>query len=211
MRLAAKPGRGGKVDILIDGEYWRAVDMDFWYSCGLLSGDEIGEDALMQLEAASLAYGAFHKALDYLSRRDYCGQELLQKLSSTFGRQAAAQAVEKAVELGLVEDARYAQRLAQELSMRKGMSAGRICQALMQRGVAREIATNVAQGLDIDPQSRIIELLETKFAGKYGDEKGRRRVFNSLVRLGYGFTDIRRAMREVEIFIDGTEEEKFFS
>ena len=49
-------------------------------------------------------------------------------------------------------------------------------------------------------------LLAGKFAAKLGDEKARQRTFNALVRLGYGYSDIREAMRAYEteeIFDEG--------
>ena len=39
------------------------------------------------------------------------------------------------------------------------------------------------------------------------DEKGRRRTFNALTRLGYGYSDIRSAMRSVDEEYEDTDDQ----
>ena len=78
---------------------------------------------------------------------------------------------------------------------------------LRQRGISRETASECAEELDGDDIERIKNLLETKFAGKFSDEKGRRRTFNALTRLGYGYSDIRSAMRSVDEEYEDTDDQ----
>ena len=109
--------------------------------------------------------------------------------------------------MGYVNDERYAHTLAQELYERRGMGKKRIEQELRQRGISRETASECAEELDGDDVERIKNLLETKFAGKFFDEKGRRRTFNALTRLGYGHSDIRSAMRSVDEEYEDTDDQ----
>ena len=87
------------------------------------------------------------------------------------------------------------------------MGKKRIEQELRQRGISRETASECAEELDGDDVERIKNLLETKFAGKFSDEKGRRRTFNALTRLGYGYSDIRSAMRSVDEEYEDTDDQ----
>ena len=119
----------------------------------------------------------------------------------------AREAVERLEEMGYVNDERYARNLAQELYERRGMGKKRIEQELRQRGISRETASECAEELDGDDVERIKNLLETKFAGKFSDEKGRRRTFNALTRLGYGYSDIRSAMRAMDEEYEDTDDQ----
>ena len=69
----------------------------------------------------------------------------------------------------------------------------------MRKGIPREIADNAASGLDFDPILRIIELLNTKYSRSLSDEKGVKRTIASLQRLGYGWSDIKSALRQAEL------------
>lgn len=109
--------------------------------------------------------------------------------------------------MGYVNDERYAHTLAQELYERRGMGKKRIEQELRQRGISRETASECAEELDGDDVERIKNLLETKFAGNFSDEKGRRRTFNALTRLGYGYSDIRSAMRAMDEEYEDTDDQ----
>ena len=146
-------------------------------------------------------------AVDILSRRDHSSKELKRKVARRSGAEFAREAVERLEEMGYVNDERYAHTLAQELYERRGMGKKRIEQELRQRGISRETASECAEELDGDDVERIKNLLETKFAGKFSDEKGRRRTFNALTRLGYGYSDIRSAMRAMDEEYEDTDDQ----
>jgi regulatory protein len=137
----------------------------------------------------------WNRALWYLGRRDYGAKELRQKLlrprpnKPMPSESDVNRAIERLLELDLLNDERKAQRLAEALS-RKGYGARGIAFELKKRGVEEEI------DLPISDEERIGELLRTKFSVKLGDEKGRQAVFNALIRKGFNYNDVRTAMRE---------------
>ena len=185
--------------LFIDEEYNFTVTADFWFSSAFNSGDEIDEEELNKLKVKFEDKKAFNKALNIICRRDHCEKELIEKLSKTVDRSSAMAAVKKAVDLGLVNDETFAMKYAQELFNRKGFSPSRIRMELLRKGISRELADEVADGIEFNPQERITELLNSRFARKIGDEKSRERTCNSLARLGYRYSDIRSAMREIDV------------
>jgi len=145
-----------------------------------------------------------NRALWYLGRRDYGVQELRQKLlrprpdKPAPSEEDVDRAIERMLELDLLNDERYAQRLAEALS-RKGYGAKGIAFELKRRGIEEEIEAPV------EDSERIGELLRTKFSLKLGDEKGRQAVFNALIRKGFSYADVKTAMREYmedEVYAD---------
>lgn len=198
MILTAQQGKGQKIHILLDGEYRLTTNQAFWADSGHLSGMAIDEAEFDRFASLVEADRARQKALRLLEGRDHCERELAEKLArGGFSRETAQGAAARMAELGLVNDEAYAQSLADELFRRKGYSPARIERELVSRGVGREIAFEAARAVEGDPLERLSLLLETKHAGAYrGTEKDRRRVVNALQRLGYSFSDIRRAMEE---------------
>lgn len=146
-------------------------------------------------------------AMAILSRRSISEKELLDKLlqkphseniSPEDWEQAAEAAVERMKELGLVDDEDYAGKLARDLSHLRKLGPRRIRQELMQKGVDRELAEEAVKDLDQNPQEDIMELLEGKFArlaqaAAEGEPKEKQRLIGRLLRMGYGYSDIRQA------------------
>ena len=139
--------------------------------------------------------------------RDFWASQNIRSGDEIDDAEFAREAVERLEEMGYVNDERYAHTLAQELYERRGMGKKRIEQELRQRGISRETASECAEELDGDDVERIKNLLETKFAGNFSDEKGRRRTFNALTRLGYGYSDIRSAMRAMDEEYEDTDDQ----
>lgn len=192
--------------LFIDDEYNFTVTADFWFSSAFHSGDAVSEEELKQFKAKAEDRKAFNKALNIICRRDHSERELAEKLSKTVDKASAAAAVKKAAELGLVNDESFAVKYAQELFSRKGFSPARIRMELLRKGISRELADRVADGIEFNPQERIAELLSSRFVRQIADEKGRERTCNALARLGYNYSDIRSAMREIDIELPSDED-----
>lgn len=197
MVITAKQGKANKIHISVDGEYTLTVSADFWYGQGLSSGSDISEEDYVAFYDAALYHRASFKAVAFLSRRDYCSGELFKKLRGEFDEKYARSAVEKAEEKGYIDDRRYAENRASALFDKKGMSASRIRSDLIFRGVDSLLAREVTEKFENEPREKIAELLQTKFANRLDSPKNIKRVFDTLVRLGYAFSDIRSAFEEI--------------
>lgn len=195
-KIETKPGKSDKIHIFANGEYVSTVDAAYWYSSAASRCDILGEDELYALLSEIEKRRAYNKALRLLSVRDHGKKELFDKLRMLFSEEAAEEAVERLVESGYLDDEAYAKRLSDELFCRKKYGSARIMRELILKGISREDAVNAVEGLDIDDYKCIIELLYTKFSGSLSDEKDARRTFNSILRMGYGASDIKKAMRE---------------
>ncbi len=199
MKISVKPGKQDKIHIFIDDEYRLTVDDRFWFSERWHKLTEIDCAELAALEEAVGSRRAFNSALDLLSRRDHGKKELYRKLLQKYPKEAAEAAVEKAEESGFLDDERFAANYAEELYTRKGYGARRILRALLEKGIAHEIAENAVESLDKEDENRIIILLQKKYRSCLADEKGRRRAVNGLLRMGYGYTEIRKALEKIDL------------
>ena len=200
MKITAKGGRKDKIHIYIDGEYKLTVDEIFWFSCGYISGDEIDEEELTAFEEAAGSRRAFNSALNSLDYRDHSEKEIRAKLMRKHGAEYVDEAVEKLMELDLINDRRYAENYARELFEHKKFGKIRIKSELIAKGIASDIASETVNSLfeDEEPDNiqRIVDIIEKKYYNRMNDEVGRKKVFSALQRMGYTFSDIREAMSE---------------
>ncbi|MBP3938091.1 MAG: regulatory protein RecX [Clostridia bacterium] len=200
MKITAKQGKGTKIHIHIDGEYLLTVDEDFWFSSGFVSGDEIDDGDLAAFKEAAGSRLAFNSAMFSLDLRDHSQREMRKKLSAKFDENSVNEAVEKLVDLGFINDRRYAENLTRELFERKKYGKNRVKNELFRRGIDSEIINDVIENYenenDTDNVKTIVDIIRKKYYNKLVDEKSRQRVVAALVRLGYSFSDIRQAMSE---------------
>ena len=200
MKITAKSGRKDKIHIYIDGEYLLTVDEIFWFSCGLVSGDEINEEELTAFEEAAGSRRAFNSALNSLDYRDHSEKEIRAKLLRKHDADYVDEAVEKLIELDLVNDERYAENYARELFERKKFGKMRIKSELRAKGISADIANAAVEELyeeeEPDNVQRIVDIIGKRYYNRMNDEVGRKKVFSAMQRMGYSFSDIREAMSE---------------
>lgn len=200
MKITAKSGRKDKIHIYIDGEYLLTVDEIFWFSCGLVSGDEINKEELTAFEEAAGSRRAFNSALNSLDYRDHSEKEIRAKLLRKHDADYVDEAVEKLIELDLVNDERYAENYARELFERKKFGKMRIKSELRAKGISADIANAAVEKLfeeeEPDNVQRIVDIIGKRYYNRMNDEVGRKKVFSALQRMGYSFSDIREAMSE---------------
>ncbi len=201
MKISINQGKQNKIHVLCDGEYKFTVDAEYWFSSPYhgISNIEDEEELAAFFEAVGSRY-AFISGLRLLSYRDHSRKELINKLCQKgHKREYAESACESLEYYGYINDERYAQSLAESLVERKGMSVRGVKTELYHKGISREIADNIAESLDFDPVLRIIDLINTKYSRCLSDEKGMKRMISSLQRLGYKWSDINSALRQIEI------------
>ena len=210
MKLTAKPGKGEKIHLSLDGEYIATVNADYWFTCGIKSGSEVTPEQLEELLTESARRKMMNKALDLLSLRDYSRRELSDKLVTKAWekkeqkdmdlgslKQQASDICDRLEELGLLNEERFARSYVDELIRRKHLSKSGLKTALIQKGVQRDIIETVLEEVDVDPVEQIRELLATKFKNRdLSDEKQKTRTVNALLRLGYRYNEIHAAMGE---------------
>lgn len=193
MKLTYKKGKGDKIHISIDGEYALTVDEMYFASLYLKDGQEISEEEFAELSETVNIRRAYNCAVSLLSRRDHGERELLRKLKEKGYAEGAEAAVEKLKKSGYVDDERFCRLFASELVRLKGYGKKRVEQELYRKGVSRDIIFSVLEEISFDTDT-LSGIIKRKYLSKMTDEKGRQKVFNALMRLGYSYSEIRDAL-----------------
>lgn len=206
--------RRGKVNALFFADYTAEfgeltddggllLDRSLCESEGLTAGQNITEDRLLELVQISACRRARSRAAWLLESRDYTQKGMYDKLRRLFGDYAARDAAQYCAQIGLIDDARFAQRLAFSMSER-GISDREAVRRLVAKGIARDVAQDAVSEAESDPASQLKQIIEKKYAAKLltGDRKEVEKVVAALARKGFGFGDIRWAISD---FTDATD------
>ncbi|MDR1565521.1 MAG: recombination regulator RecX [Oscillospiraceae bacterium] len=156
-------------------------------------GQELECEELAELLEESDNRRAKEKALWLLSYRDHSEGELRQKLRRESTEEAAEYAIETLRECGLLNDRAFARRRAEYLMQSKGYAPRRIQQELRQKGIDSGIIAEALEELEENPRDRLAELIECRFNPLPQEEKAKRRMINTLIRMGYSFNDVKAA------------------
>lgn len=209
MKISAlKQGKGNKCHVHIDGAYRLTIHIQEAAKYNLSKERQVTKKDLELWLSESQVLFAKDYAMEILSRRSISEKELFDKVAQKHHSDCVSQedwedavgdAVERMVELGLVDDEDYAGKLARDMANLRKMGPIRIQKELVHKGIDRELAEETVDELEFDPENAILELLEGKFskiaeaAAENDDRKEKNRLIGRLTRLGYSYADIRRA------------------
>ena len=159
------------------------VNPDLIYEYGLKDGVELSEERYLTL----LEESAYSKALAILARQERSEKGLVVKLRECFRDGALAEKVVNRVKKnGYLNDAEY----AVSFLTGKNYSKKQAIYELMKKGIGKKDAESALEHSEID-EHVIIDKYIKKMAGK--DE---RKIIESLMRKGFEYEDIKRAIKD---------------
>ena len=198
MKISHTKGRGKKIHLLLDDEYQITTDIDFWAEHYFKDGTEITQEEWESLTDSIYYKKAVDKCYDLLSRRDHSVKELKTKLLRTVDEKNADKAIEKMLELGYLDDEKYARNLVKYLAQTRNMSKNHIKQEMFKRGIPNEIIILVMEDYEFDNVSCVVDLILKKYRNKLNNEDGNKKVIASLMRKGFSYSDIKNAFYRIE-------------
>ena len=161
---------------------------------GLYQGMELREEDLAELQDTARRASAKDRAVRIVSSTAISEKELRRRLVRKGERpEDAEEAADWLRELGALDDEAMARRIAQRC-VDRGYGPGRIRQELYQKGIPREYWEE-ALAMVPDMSGAIDRFVEQKLRGREPGQKELQRVIGALQRRGYGWGEIRSALR----------------
>lgn len=198
MILKAQRGRGNKIHLLLDNEYKITTDVEFWALNFINDGTDISDEEWEELVDKIDYRKAFNKCADLLSRRDHSVKELRDKLLRTVDEAAADKAIDKYIEMGYLDDEKFAKALAEHLYNVKNYSDSHVKQELFKRGISRDIVNEIVDSTENDSVQSVVTIINKKYLNKLNIEGGREKVIAAMMRKGFSYSDIKSALDELE-------------
>ena len=168
----------------------------------LKAGMSLPLSALEQIKDENEFRKARERALYLLDHKDYSFVEMFKKLRQNYDEELCYRVMQKLVELGVINDMRYAEGLARHYFEVKLFGRRRAFQEMRLKGLTKEVIDIALEEYEQGVDERLRRLIDKKFMRYLGDEKGVNRVKNSLVRYGYDYSDINKALRDIEFESD---------
>lgn len=194
------PTKQGRIALFFDEEFAFSVDLETLAQFGLQKGMEFSEEEYEELLEKTQYKKARDRAFKLLGYKSYTRWLLKQRLvQEEFSAVVVEDVLTRLEELGLIDDLDYAVRCSSDLLHLKKYSLSRVRQELRHRGVGDADIEEALSQVENDPLEQIRQVIEKKYRSALADEKGRRRAVNGLLRLGYGYGQIRQVMSEFDI------------
>lgn len=192
--------KGTTYEVEIDDSRKLYLHIDIITDFSVRTGMELERDELRKIVYASNFRRAYQRALFLLDYRDYSAKEMTEKLVKTYKSEALCGAVlNKLKENGFIDDERYAEKLARKLVEIKKYGFRRAKRELMQKGIEQFTAEDALADYEYTFEENLAELLKTKHSRYLTDSSDRKsieKVKSALVRYGYDFSEINRAVKE---------------
>ena len=171
------------------------VDNDLVFERSLKAGLEIDDKYLEELLFSSDYVRAKSRAVWYLDRSAHTEKGLYDKLvRAGFAKEACAKVIARFIEVGLLDDRRYAEILAERL-IEANVSKREALQKMLIKGLPYDLAKAVLEETEADENTQIRNLIEKKYRNKLLAENGAKKVFDALARKGFSFGAIREALK----------------
>lgn len=155
--LLARPR--GRIEVALDGAYWRTLPAQAVLAAGLDVGVELDRARARRVRRELVRHTTLAKAARSLAGRDLSEKELAQRLARAHVAPAArSEVVASLARAGAVDDGRFARRRAEALAER-GAGNALIRHDLLARGIATELAEGAVEALEPEPAraARIVE------------------------------------------------------
>ncbi len=192
--------------IMLDDGSELALDVDVYVDNALSVGTKLCEEEIKKLEFESEYQRAKSRALWYLDRADHTEKALYNKLlRAGFEKKASAAAIGRLVELGVVDDLRFAERFAERCA-ESNISKREALHKMLEKGVQYDMAKQVLEELETDEGEQLDALIEKKYAYKLTQPNGMQRVYAALVRKGFSYSAIKAALKKYSDELEFSEE-----
>lgn len=166
------------------------------FECKISVGKVFSEEEFERIERYAEDEKTFSEAVRLLGYRDFSEKELLRRMrrDGTDGTKA----VEKLVELGYIDDERYARGLIEKSVSKYGRT--RIEKDLRRRGIDRELTERLLDEAFAEPSSAAFDALcKRQKTRALSDPKEKNRAYAYLMRRGFGHDEISAAIERFEM------------
>ncbi len=181
-------------------------DLDYWNELCLREGDEVDEDTVNLHLKESDYIRAKSRGLWFLDRADYSEKTLYEKIvAGGISNAAAARAVARIKELGLIDDVRLASRLAEQMS-EANISKREAYAKLYQKGIPADVIKSVLEETEFDEASQVKAVINKKYRNKMCDKTQVQKVYAALIRKGFSYSAVREVMKKYTQEIENYEE-----
>lgn len=199
--IAEQQRDNARMNISIDGKFAFGLHADVVLDERLHVGEEISALRIEELLRKDEVKRAITAALNLIAFRSRASGELQRALQGKgYSSECAEAAVNRMLELGYLNDSRFAERWIENRQEHRPRSVRMLKQELRQKGIDAETIGEAISTVEIDEYTDALALASKKASTMAAlDQPTRhRRISGFLARRGYGFDVIRRVLEAID-------------
>lgn len=201
--LTPIPGPTGRIKLQFDSGLTMKVYPEVISDCALYAGKELTEEEFSALQEAARRASARQRAVRIVSASAVSERELQRRLvRKGEDPEEARKTVGWLKDLNVLDDSQVARDVVRKC-VAKGYGPGRARQELYAKGVPRELWEDALADYP-DMEEAIDAFLQSRLRGDKPDQKQIQQLTGALSRRGYGYDEIRTALRR---YTDALEED----
>jgi len=195
-----------RVNISVDGKYRFSLDMYQLIDLGIKVGREYDEPELISLEQESQFGKVYGRSLEYCLMRPHSSREvrdyLYRKTRSTRDKtgelkpgvapEITLRVFDRLVEKKYIDDVKFTKYWIENRSLTKGASMRKLIAELKSKGVSDTIISQALSETERTDEVEIQKIIAKK-RSHYPDGQ---KLTMYLVRLGFNYDDVKRALAE---------------
>ena len=184
--------------VLEDGSILRVGENEV-LTFSLYTGKELSDEEAERLVESAQRNSRRERALNLAASKPVSRRELERKLAGWgAGQEETASVCGRLEELGLLNDAQYAQMVVRHYA-EKGYGERKLRDEFYRRGIPRELWEEALSQAG-DPSEALDALLRKKWKGAVPeDPRELKKAFDALVRRGYAWSDVSEALRRLGV------------
>lgn len=192
-----------RYNIFLDEKYAFSVDESIIIQYGLTKGKILDEMVVGEITFDDEVSKAYNRGLSYLSFQMRSEHEIQQKLlKEEYGEAVIAEAIQKLIRIGLLDDQMYSKALAdtKKKTSKKGPRA--IVQDLKQKGIAPKLQQEMLDDFSEEEQLEMaLDLAEKKVRQEKNKTPNqvKQKIQEFLMRKGYDFSIIQQVVPKLEL------------
>ncbi len=204
--ISVTPEKGRLLKVATDSGKTFFLQRDFAVEQGVRAGNEYSDEETENLLAESEYRRARERGLWFLDRADRSEKSLYEKIvQGGISAAAAARAVARFKELGLVDDRRFCENLF--LSLREQNVPKRAMYLKMfTKGVPKGIISEVLRDNEQDEDAACAAVLQKKYAKKLREGEDPRKTAAALLRRGFSYGAVKQALNSYNTELESGEE-----
>lgn len=197
-----------RVNISVDGKYRFSLDMYQLIDLGIKVGREYDESELISLEQESQFGKVYGRALEYCLMRPHSSREvrdyLYRKTRPTRDKtgelkpgvvpEITLRVFDRLIEKNYIDDVKFTKYWIENRSLTKGASIRKLISELKSKGVSDMIISQALSETERTDEVEIQKIIAKK-RSHYPDNQ---KLTMYLVRLGFNYNDVKRALTENE-------------
>lgn len=192
-KLTVQEKNKSRVNLFLDGEFFKGINADFVFIYNLKEGMDIDEKTLNKILFENERQEALNKAVSYITKRLKTKKQVYDYLiGKGYEESTVWYCIDKLKEYGYIDDVTFSKRYIESNSINQGKRM--LDYKLMSKGVKKEDISVAYEGIEIDSKENALTVATKRLKNKEINKDVLSKTFRYLIGRGFSYEDAEYAI-----------------